>query len=141
MPAKPPASLRDRHSVRIAIECIFQTVARNILHHHPSLPFVVVLDVKQRHQIRMLEVDALRDAADFDVHVPLDAFDGQFLAGVAEREIDFAESAHADSSLDGVSIKRPGSGRVGELHTSAFRLDELLRHGGVPLFELLAAFF
>jgi hypothetical protein len=54
----------------------------------------------------MLEIQTLSDTANLDIEIALDAFDGDFLPGIADREIDFAESPDTDTSLDGVTIER-----------------------------------
>ena len=51
----------------------------------------------------MLEVQALRDAAQLDVEIAADELERDFFAGVADGEIDFAESAPADAALDRVA--------------------------------------
>jgi hypothetical protein len=51
----------------------------------------------------MLEVQALRDAAELDIQIPLDAFEGHFLSRVADGEVDFAESSDPDTSPDRVT--------------------------------------
>ena len=45
----------------------------------------------------MLQVQALADAAELDVEVAADQLQRDFLAGVADGEIDFAEPAMADA--------------------------------------------
>ncbi len=53
-------------------------------------------------KIGMLEVQALRGTADFDVQVSLNALESNFFAGFTDSEIDFAKSAHADAATDRV---------------------------------------
>ena len=52
----------------------------------------------------MLQVQALRDTADLDLQIPLDALEGDFLAGVAGGEVDFAKPADPDTPFDRVSL-------------------------------------
>ena len=87
----------------------------------------------------MLEVEALADAAEFDVEVAADQLQRDFLAGVADGEVDFAEAALADAALDRVAGQR----------TVAAGVDESPRHGGrrtgpllaIPLLRYLAGWF
>ena len=62
----------------------------------------------------MLQVEALADAAEFDVEVAADQLEGDFLAGVADGEVDLAEPALADAALDRVALQRAGAAGVEE---------------------------
>ncbi len=53
----------------------------------------------------MLQVQALGDAAEFDIQIAADQLERDFLAGVAGGEIDLAEAAAADAALDRVAAK------------------------------------
>ena len=75
-------------------------------------PMSSVLDVVQRDQVRVLQVEALRDAAELDIQIAADELEGDFLAGVAGGEIDFAEAAPPDAALDRVAIQRPGAAGI-----------------------------
>ena len=77
-----------------------------ILHDDPGLIVVVVLDVVQGDQVGVLQVQALADASQLDVQVALNAFERDFLAGVADGEVDFAEAADADAPFDRVAVER-----------------------------------
>ena len=79
-------------------------------------PMLVGADVVQRDQVRVLQVEALRDAAELDVEVAANELERDFLAGVAGGEIDFAEAAAADAALDRVAIQRPRAAGIGEFH-------------------------
>ena len=70
---------------------------------------LVGLDVVEGDQVGVLQVEALRDAAELDIEVAADELEGDFFAGVAGGEIDFAETAPADAALDRVAIERPGA--------------------------------
>jgi hypothetical protein len=85
------------------IESVAKIRAGDVLHHHPCLPFRIAADVVQGNEVRMLEVQALRDAAELDIQIPLDAFEGHFLSRVADGEVDFAESSDPDTSPDRVT--------------------------------------
>ncbi len=89
----------------IAIDHVLQAFARHVLHDDPAFAQLVVPDVVDGDQVRVLQIQALRDAADLDVQVPLDAFEGDFLAGVAGREIDFAKTTDPHTPLDRVSLQ------------------------------------
>ena len=62
----------------------------------------------------MFQVEALAGAAEFDVEVAADQLQGDFLAGVAGGEVDFAEPAVADAALDGVAGQRAVAAGVDE---------------------------
>ena len=63
--------------------------------------------VVQREQIRMLKIQALGDAAQFDIPIAANQFQRHFFAGVAGGVIHFAKAAVADAALDGVACQRP----------------------------------
>ena len=62
----------------------------------------------------MLQVQALVDAAELDVQVAADQLQRDFLAGVAQGVVDFAEAALADAALDGVALQRPRAAGIEE---------------------------
>src|SRR6266850_2066816 len=72
-------------------------------------------------EVRVLEIEALADAAEFDVLMADEAFEGDFLAAVGEAEVDFAETARADAAFDGVAGQRLVSAAVGEGHGDSLR--------------------
>ncbi len=116
---EPTLGLLGGQAVGIAVDDGFQAFAGDIFHHHPRLALVVRLHVEQRDQVRVLQVQALLDAADLDVQVALNPLQRHFLAGVRLGEIDIAETANADAALDFVAIEGPGARLVGKLHLSA----------------------
>ncbi len=67
----------------------------------------------------MLEVEALRDAAQLDVEVLLEQLEGDFLARVGQGVIDLAEAAAMDGPLDRVAVERLGFRLKGEFHRFA----------------------
>ena len=79
-------------------------------------PMLVGADVVQGDQVRVLQIEALRDAAELDVEVAADQLERDFLAGVAGGEIDFAEAAAPDAALDRVAVQRPRAAGVREFH-------------------------
>ncbi len=58
-------------------------------------------------RLRVLEVEALADAAQLDVEVAADQLEGDFLAAVADGVVDLAEAAAADAALDRVAVQGP----------------------------------
>ena len=107
--AEPEVDLVERQAVGIAVDRVLQACAGDVLHDDPGVALIVVADVVEVDQVRVLEVEALADAAQLDVEVPLDVLEGDFLAGVADGEIDLAEAAAADAALDGVAFQRAGN--------------------------------
>ncbi len=65
----------------------------------------IPLDVENCDQVRVLEIQALRDAAELDVEVLLEQLERHFFAGVGEGVIDFAKTAAVDGPLDRVAIE------------------------------------
>ena len=70
----------------------------------------------RRDQVRVLQVEALRDAAELDVEIAANQLERDFLAGVAGGEVDLAEAAAPDAALDRVAFQRPRAAGVGEFH-------------------------
>ena len=64
---------------------------------------IVLANVEQAEQIRMLEVQALRNAAQLDFQIAANQLQRDFLAGVAQGVINLAEPAAADAALDRVA--------------------------------------
>ena len=88
-----------------------------------TLGFVVLalLDVVNRKQIRVLEVQALCDAADLDIEVAADELDGHFLACVADGVIHLAKAAMPDAPLDRIALQRARAARIRELQRPGAR--------------------
>ena len=89
------------------VEHFFQRMVGHQFHDDPGIALVVLPHVVQREQIRMLQVQALRDAAEFDIQVAANQLQRDFFAGVAGGVIHFAEAAVADAALDGVALQGP----------------------------------
>ena len=68
-------------------------------------PLSSLADVVEGQQVGVLQVEALADAAEFDVEVAADQLQGDFLAGVAGGVVDFAEAALADAALDRIALQ------------------------------------
>src|SRR5205823_2531859 len=103
-----------------AVEDDAQRLAANVFHHHPRVALGVGLQVVERDEIGVLQVEALRDAAQLDVVIGAAAqqLERDLLAAVADGEVDLAEAAAADAALQDVAVQRSLPGAVGELHTS-----------------------
>ena len=119
-----PLGLRSMTSFRLSPETYSIT----------TQPFalIIVLDVKQGDQVGVFQIQALADTAQLDVQVALDAFQGDFFAGIAGGEVDLAEPADADASLDRVAVQRARSRCVYELHRTGSRLKGRLPGGSLP---------
>ena len=72
----------------------------------PLVAHLVGADVVQADQIGVLQVEALRDAAELDFQIAANQLERDFFAGVAGGEIDFAKSAASDAALDRVALQR-----------------------------------
>ncbi len=77
----------------------------HVFHDHPGVALLVLADVVEIEQVRVFQIEALADAAQFDVEIPPDQFQGDVLAGVAGGVVDFAEAALADAALDRVAAQ------------------------------------
>ena len=89
----PPQRLFDWHAVRIAFDNVFERFAGDVFHDDPLVVGTIGADVVQRDEVRVLQVEALRYAAELDIQVAANELEGDFLAGVAGGEIDLAETA------------------------------------------------
>ena len=103
----PSQRFIQRQAARLGVECVLQRQAADVFHHHPGVAVVVLADVEQVQQIGMFQVQALPDAAQFDVQIPADELQRDFLARVAHGVIDFAEAALAHAAFEGVALQRP----------------------------------
>ena len=90
---------------------------------------LVGADVVEGDQVGVLQVEALRDAAELDVEIAADQLERDFLAGVAGGEVDFAEAAAADAALDRVALQRPRAAGVREFHRRGPRPLRLFKLG------------
>ena len=77
----------------------------------------------------MLEVQALRDAAELDLQVAANELERDLFAGVADGEIDLAEPAAADAALDRVPFERPRTAGIRKLHRRGPRTISLVELG------------
>jgi len=102
---EPTSCLLDRQAARLLIQRVAQVRSGDILHHHPPDLLLVSADVVQRDQIRVFEIQALRRAAEFDLQIALDPLERDFLASIAEREVDLAEAADTEPTLDRETVQ------------------------------------
>ncbi len=77
---------------------------------------VIGAQIVEVDEVGVLEVEAVGDAAELDVRVAAEQLERDFLAGVADGEVDLAEPALADAAFDGEARQRPLAGAVGESH-------------------------
>ena len=100
------------------VDDVLERLARDVFHDHPLVVEPVAADVVHADQIRVLEIQTLRHAAQLDFEIAADQLERDFLAGVARGEIDFAETAATDATLDRVAVERPRAARIGEFHST-----------------------
>ena len=94
-----------------------QRLAGHVFHHDPLVAVIVGLEIEQPDQVRMFQVQALADPAQFNVAVAAHQFQSDFFTAVADREIDLAEAPRGRRrGLEGVTVEGPLSGTVGEAH-------------------------
>jgi hypothetical protein len=129
---QPLANVVDRHAVGITVEHLREALAGDIFHDDPVVAVGVVLDVENRHEVGMLQVEALRDAAKLDVKMLLEQLERHFFAAVGECVIDFAEASAMDGPLDRVAVERLRFRLKGEFHrlsTVSLGLGNIVRKG------------
>ena len=102
---EPGHRVFTRHAFWMLRNDVFQTIARHVFHHYPTVAEFVLFDVEQTDQVGMLEVQALGHAAQFDVEVATDQLQRDFFAGVAGGVIDFTKAAAADAAFDRIAIQ------------------------------------
>ena len=90
---------------------------------------LVRANVVEGDQVGVLQIEALRDAAELDFQVAANELERDFLAGVARGEIDLAEPAAADAAFDRVAIQRPRAAGIGKLHRRGPRTINLVELG------------
>src|SRR5206468_1615889 len=66
---KDALCLFSRQSLRIPIQHLVQTLTSHVLHDDPVIALIIGLDVVQRNEVLMLEVDALLHATEFDLGI------------------------------------------------------------------------
>ena len=132
---QPVADLGGRHPVRELLgEHSVESGSTDVLHHDPHVTVIVALDVVDADQVGVLEVEAQFRAAEFDFGVAVQQFQGDFLAPVAVRVVDLAETASLNAALDRVAGQRRGFGCEGEFlrtHPLAPRCEESVLSGSI----------
>src|SRR5207245_1415259 len=111
---QPVERFLRRHAFRMAGDCLVEAFASHMFHHDPGVAVVRLLDVVKGDEMRMLEVEALADAAQLDMEVSLNQLERDFLAAVRKGMIDLAEAAPADAVLQRISCQRPIARCMGE---------------------------
>jgi len=120
-------------AVGIAVDDVLEAGPGDVFHHDPGFPLFVVTDVKEVDEIGVLEIQALADAPELDFEVPLNVLEGDFLAGIAGGEIDFAEATFADAPFDGVPLERARTTGELKLHGTTHASRRSLRHGNAAM--------
>jgi hypothetical protein len=64
----------------------------------------------------VFEVEALADAAQLDIEMPLHELEGHFLAALGNRQVYFAKAAPTEAAPNCVSGDRFVTGSIGEFH-------------------------
>src|SRR5262249_46283783 len=93
--------------------------AANVFHDEPMIAAFVDFEIVKMNEMSVLQIEALANAAQVDVLMTDEAFEGDFLAAVGEPEIDLAEAARTDAALDRVAGERFVAAAVGERHGGA----------------------
>src|SRR6185503_3121255 len=99
-------------AIRVAVNRVFQARAGDILHHDPRVARFVVANVVEIDEVRMLEVEALPDAAQLNLQIALDMLERQFLTRIARREINLAKPTAANAALNDKAFQRSRSAGV-----------------------------
>ena len=101
----------------MAVDDLGERLAEDVLHDHPVIAARIAAEVVEVDEVGVLEVEAVGDAAELGVGVAAEKLEGDLLAPIGDREVDLAEAALADAALEGVAVKRPLPGAVGELQS------------------------
>ena len=104
---EPTFDFLYRHALRIGLDHIPQAGSGHILHHHPTLAKLVRLNIPQRNQVNMLQVQTIPNTSQLNVQVTLDLFKRHFFAGIIQSKVDLSKSTHADPAFDRVAGQRP----------------------------------
>src|SRR5262249_13508569 len=115
---EPLARQLDGQSLSVPAEDGVQRVAGDVLHDDPVIAARIGAQVEQPDEVRLLQVEALRHAAQLDLLVVAQQLHRDLLAAIADGKVDLAEAAPADATLERVTIKRTLSRAVGESHTT-----------------------
>ena len=77
------------------------------LHDHKRLAFLPLLDIKDAHQVRALQVHAVADAAQFDLLIVLHGLQGHLPPRITQGVVHLAKSTAPHTMLDGVAFQWP----------------------------------
>ena len=112
---EPVAGLFRRQTLWIAIQDGIEWFAVNVFHHQPVIATFISLQVVQVNEIRVLEVQAIGDAAKLGVRAAAkEQFERGLFTAVGDGEVDLAEPTLAQATLDRVAIQRALAPSVGE---------------------------
>src|SRR5262249_3817446 len=128
--AQPVQRLFNRHALRVAGDDLVEAFASHVFHDHPAIAVLRLPDIVKGDEVGMLEIEALADAAQFDVEMPLHELEGDFLAAVGNGVVDLAEAAAADAMLQRVPLQGAVAGCIGELHPRLACVGRLAQNYG-----------
>src|SRR5439155_2148485 len=95
-----------------------ERLASDVFHYDPMVTVVVGLEVEQGHEVGVLQIETLSDAAQLDVLIAAHQLERHFLAAVADPVVNLTEPAGPDPPLEGITLQRPLSRTVSEPHMS-----------------------
>ena len=131
-PGQPMLHFLDRKTVEMGIEDLREALTRHVFHHDPVIAVGVLLDVKDRDEVGMLQVEALGNSPELHVEVILQKLEGHLLPGISEGIIHLPEASPVNGPLDCVAVKRLRFRLTGEFHRCPAvnrRLPKLVRQG------------
>ena len=116
---QPVQDLLQGHAVRMLLQRIMQTLPAHIFHHNPVIPFRILTNVEDRHQVRVLQVQTLRNSPQLHFQIVVQQFERDFLARICDRIVDLAEPAAMNRTLDRDAIQGSCVWSECELHESS----------------------
>src|SRR5690606_7603851 len=102
----PAQNLLFGHAVGVALDDRLERLARHVLHDDPLVSHGVGAEVVDGDQVGVLEIEAVSHAPHLDIEIAADELEGDLFTGVARGEVNLAESAATDSTLDGIAVER-----------------------------------
>src|SRR6056297_2636147 len=88
----------------------------HIFHDDPVIAVTIFIDIVNRDEIRMLEVETVSNTSQLDFEIIAEELEGDFFAGGAFRQIDFTKSTLREGTNDRVPFQRLGFWGEGEFH-------------------------
>ena len=98
-------SLLTGHTGGIFFDRLRQCVPGNVLHQNPVVAVGIGFHIKNRHQIRMAQIQTLRNTTKLNLHVVVQKFKRNFLPGIGQGIVNLTKTATMDRSLDGHPLK------------------------------------